>query len=1388
MATIPSRKYCCWKKNFRSFPIIFCWSKGWGGRGPIGIFKGMDLLNNVPVVIKYLTQNYQPDVHSSQFRQMGFQESRRRFEREAQAFEKLEKHRQAKEQAVSMLTEQAKRQIDQGKRESDQKKLKAGMALLKQGDELLCDRYFVKAYCLATGQWQRFQFSDDGFCRGKAENVAFMVMEYIEGINLKTLLDDYREQRTPVPIKVFVPVIEGVLEALDYCHTEGIIHRDIRPDNILITTSFKVRLTNLGRAKVEDMTQLTAQGAFVGTPGYAAPEGIIQGIEPRKDFADLVAATDHRFDIYSLGCVAYEILVGRPPFTSNKQDDNERDQEVLYKHLREEPLPPNRFRTDISEGISLLVMKMLAKKPEHRFTSARESLMALRATLSLGHKAGEFTQKLLDKLRTPQSEQVFPEPRRGSLLRKLAVFLLFFGLVAAICWFFYGEELQPIAEKYYRQARQQVIALLQKDKKERAAAAVIIDDLQKYQRILQAEWQNCYQLRQKLLKDFPVERNYPSPSPRVIAMLERSRENLTAVTKILTQAKAILENQGGVSALQWLEEYRGYAKKHADGPELLRRIYNKLRITYNLAENIKQTQEEEVRIRRTAHRLRFYLASTEEWFTLIDEKLAILNERYPLSQKYPTVAAKVLETLAEKRRKVLKIDAAVGQINQALFENNLELAGKLTSTYNNAGKDLDILIDMDDSISEVLKVCKRFHIERERKRVIDRMFLLLPQRLETLQQSLVLAEKSWKDLGQAAAKEQPPALLTKTNEQIRWLKENYARLLQLLNDKKEDDALALAEKFTPDTGTELIAQLSSFSESTQDRLRVAKASKSAEQQRQKSEKLQKRLIELLALSKQRLNKLGQIYQDWQTEIQSIGKEFPDLKVANQEKITTQTPKIQEWLTQTIQQAEQEIARRQLTTAYQVLSEGRSRLNYIAKYIDKLADERQQLERRLLAVRDEQQQKLVFGRCQRTLDKLEKYVQIITQQITPLEKEIETLKRDFQPHAKYPALNQRSQQVIAKGKKWISSYENKIQTTRNLLKRKDFSSALEVLAPFEGKRLPGYEQFNEELKFVQEDINKTREKSRQIKVNFAQITEAEKYLGELERRVQDLMAIIPQTKDVLGQLARYYRQDGYERADQFVGKYLHEAELELEHLRTIISQGKNLLEQRKYYQAISCLQPHSTSFNPGIIPLVPLLKTYLTKSQDILQRNRTIERDPQLRQKNIQKYLAEIERQKQRKQWEAPPGPWYDELIRLAENYTSLEREILSSIEGKGSSLVHAGINSNWSKIKEYKQLMAGLHELENAIRRKGRSLPTKSDNYKEKELLEYLRDGRKIRVDVAEDINTISRGISKLKQEIRSSWIEEETLRLVLRELKTINRKFNEKYQNIYGQLLNLAN
>jgi serine/threonine-protein kinase len=178
----------------------------------------------------------------------------------------------------------------------------------------------------------------------------YIVMEYVAG---RTLRDILREGRKILPERA-LEITSGVLSALDYSHRAGIIHRDIKPGNVMLTPAGDVKVMDFGiaRAVSDAQSTMTATAAVVGTAQYLSPE------QARGE------QVDTRSDVYSTGCLLFELLTGRPPFVGDSPVS------VAYQHVREQPPRPSSLDADLPPEIDAIVMKALAKRVEDRYQSA----------------------------------------------------------------------------------------------------------------------------------------------------------------------------------------------------------------------------------------------------------------------------------------------------------------------------------------------------------------------------------------------------------------------------------------------------------------------------------------------------------------------------------------------------------------------------------------------------------------------------------------------------------------------------------------------------------------------------------------------------------------------------------------------------------------------------------------------------------------------------------------------------------------------------------------------------------------------------------------------------------------------------------------------------------
>ncbi|MGK2870061.1 MAG: Stk1 family PASTA domain-containing Ser/Thr kinase, partial [Mycobacterium sp.] len=209
----------------------------------------------------------------------------------------------------------------------------------------------------------------------------YIVMEYVDGVTLRDIV----HAEGPMEPKRAIEIIADACQALNFSHQHGIIHRDVKPANIMISKAGAVKVMDFGiaRALSDAGNSVTQTAAVIGTAQYLSPE------QARGE------KVDARSDVYSLGCVLYELLTGEPPFVGDSPVA------VAYQHVREDPVPPSTRYAGLSPELDAVVLKALAKNPENRYQSAAE----MRTDLIRVH-SGE----------APEAPKIFTDAERTSML------------------------------------------------------------------------------------------------------------------------------------------------------------------------------------------------------------------------------------------------------------------------------------------------------------------------------------------------------------------------------------------------------------------------------------------------------------------------------------------------------------------------------------------------------------------------------------------------------------------------------------------------------------------------------------------------------------------------------------------------------------------------------------------------------------------------------------------------------------------------------------------------------------------------------------------------------------------------------------------------------------
>ena len=251
--------------------------------------------------------------------------------------------------------------------------LKRYVAVKVLRDEFTTDEEFIKRFETEAQSAAKLVHPNivSIFDVGIDDGIYYIVMELIQG---KTLKEIILEERGPLPWKWSVNVAIQIASALEMAHKNNIIHRDIKPHNIIITEDGIAKVTDFGIAKAVSNSTITAFGKTIGSVHYFSPEHARGGY------------TDAKSDLYSLGVVMYEMVTGRVPF------DADTPVSVALKHMQEEPVPPIEVNTHLPEAINKIILKALKKDPMLRYQTATEILQDLRTALK--NPSGDFVEEV----------------------------------------------------------------------------------------------------------------------------------------------------------------------------------------------------------------------------------------------------------------------------------------------------------------------------------------------------------------------------------------------------------------------------------------------------------------------------------------------------------------------------------------------------------------------------------------------------------------------------------------------------------------------------------------------------------------------------------------------------------------------------------------------------------------------------------------------------------------------------------------------------------------------------------------------------------------------------------------------------------------------------------
>lgn len=258
-----------------------------------------------------------------------------------------------------------------------------------------------------------------------AERVAYIAMEFIRGRELR----DFFEKGERFPLDQVARIMGEILDALDHAHSQGVVHRDMKPANLIVLESGRIKVADFGIAHVEK-SDLTRTGTLLGTPAYMSPEQFMGH------------PVDGRSDLFSCGVILYQLLTGEKPFAGESTTT------IMYKVLREEPVPPSQINLALPAALDAVVKKALAKNPNERFQTGQDFARLLQAAVSAQGESPVRTDASPGRadaapVRAKPVEAPPARQRASTSPARAAVLLASVAAVAAGAYFFLGSKSAP---------------------------------------------------------------------------------------------------------------------------------------------------------------------------------------------------------------------------------------------------------------------------------------------------------------------------------------------------------------------------------------------------------------------------------------------------------------------------------------------------------------------------------------------------------------------------------------------------------------------------------------------------------------------------------------------------------------------------------------------------------------------------------------------------------------------------------------------------------------------------------------------------------------------------------------------------------------------------------
>lgn len=959
-------------------------------------------------------------------------------------------------------------------------------------------------------------------------------------------------------------------------------------------------------------------------------------------------------------------------------------------------------------------------------------------------------------------------PTRASKLKAMCYGVLLAAILAAFVWQFGWDLL-----KYYwhRGARTLEITRLY-----RQVERPLLQ--------LQKETDEAEKLYGLILKEYPATEDYMEPHPKMQPIIKKGKGRLKQWQAQFRHGYDLL-TEGKLDEAEKLgQQKETYLAQIAEDAQIIERVCKRLTVIQHTNKLLKDELLREERVHKALSNLRNYILQAGESLDLIEEKTALITIRYGADQESAPLDAKSNGYILKIRQKVEEFETAIRQIETAK-RSDYKKAATLCAPYQSLQiSELGNLRDIEETMSEVIAHLEKFHQNRLAKSDVNQMIQetldranLLKKHLDVAEQRLGAVEVLPTELNLPRPTKEAREILSKAQEEVKNLRTAITKANQLLDDKRINEAknLVSQESSPKSVLPELLQVSENFLETIQkgEVLKVEKTEKTL------------RVSDLVAKAKRHCNSLQNNLANLPEEISSLAKEYAaNTQAATKLTQYAQTVKkfvaLQESEEKLLVSVSEKIQKQLLAEAQSILENNQPTVEQIAKASLQIPVLRGEIQKLVSVAKQEKERQLQLDRCQKVIAKIDRYTTRVKGILDPIDSDIMRLAQNYPASEGYPQLGEATREILKQSKKNLDVCATLAAKGKDLVKKNQIGDAFTLLVPYEGKSLSS-PNFMTDITTLQNEITQKLQEAENLKRKKSKTGQVEQLLAEVRRRHDALNKIIPSLEKNLQTISPNYASipHGY-GLDPNAQEYLRDGKNELAALTSLLGSAEQQIRQQKYSAAIELLQPFSDAESKGYT-LLPPLTTLLAISERIMQQFQ----DPKQKALMEAKVKMQKDRQARIKNLARVPGVWYQDVDKALGQYESMNSKIIEAVK-ENATVVVTALDSQVQKLKEYPQDIAQVDYLLAFFQEKGKRVEINPDSLSDKDLEKYIKT-KSIELDIAEEVAEIKGSVGKLQNELRlGGWVEEETLRTFLRNVKSIDRKYQEVYKNIRNPLLNL--